>query len=144
MRKRATGPMYAGIREVESWFKPLLDTLQQVERHLKGGISSYRVALEKTERAAREAAAVAAETGDSTALVAALEASTAAAAPPPGRATARMVWEPTAADAKLVPREYMTVDWSALKIAGKNAGDGPAPEIAGVAFERRAIVGARR
>jgi len=42
-----------------------------------------------------------------------------------------------------VPREFLTLDWSAVGIACKAAGDEP-PTIEGITFERHARISARK
>jgi hypothetical protein len=145
MRKEATGPMYTAARVIESWFKPLVSTLESCETHVKRAMGGYRLAQEAREREARELAARAAETNaPAEELIEALTVASAAATAPAGRATARFVWRVVVIDAQRLPREYWMPNVDALnKIAREHKGE-DAPEIAGVVFERAAVMGARR
>jgi hypothetical protein len=143
MRKQATVPLYQVIRTVESWFKPVVTALEASERHLKGAMGTYRAELAERERAAREAAAVAAESGDAAGMI---EALTVASAPPPdARATVRFVWAVKRIAADLVPRDWLVPDVARIEaLAASTPGDGEAPVVPGVVFERVARIGARR
>lgn len=143
MRRSATGPMREAVATVEGWFRPVVRALEAAEGALKGALGAYRLALDNAAREAREAAAVAAETGDAPALLAALADATTVA--PTGAATATFRWAVACIDAEAVPREFLCVDRAKLDALAKGApADGPAPVVAGVAFERVARIGARR
>jgi hypothetical protein len=146
MRKSATVPLYGVIRTIESWFKPVVSTLEAGEASLKRAMGSWRLACADAERAAREAAAVAAESGDAGALVEALQVATAIqAAPAAGRATTRFVWAVKRIAADLVPSDWLVPDVARIEALAKaTPGDGPAPVVPGVIFERVAQIGARR
>jgi hypothetical protein len=146
MRKRATVPLYGAIREIESWFKPVVSALEVSERHLKGAMGSWRIAEDARERAAREAAAVAAESGDAPAMLSALTAAAdAGSARDEGRATVRYVWAVKRIVRELVLPEWLVPDLPRIERVARDApGDGDAPVIPGVVFEKVARVGARR
>lgn len=145
MRKSATSPHYAGIRVVEGWFRPLVDALETCEAHLKGQLSTYRVNQAAAEAKAREAAAQAAEAGDSAALLGALETATAVATKPAGTSVTVLRWVVDRVVAPdLVPREWWSVDEARLAaFAGAYKGD-VAPVVPGVLFKREATVRASR
>ncbi len=145
MRKRATGPMYAAVREIETWFRPLVIALETAERHLKDLVGAYRLEQHDRARAARELAAAAAEQHDASALIEALTVADDAAAPDGARATTRYAWQVKRIAEDLLPDEWWTPDTTRIDAVAKAAaGDGDAPVIPGVVFERVAIVGARR
>jgi hypothetical protein len=143
MRGRATGPIYKGIREIEAWFKPVLATLTEIERHLKGTMGEWRVIRAQAEREARELAAQAAETGDADALVDSLMVASEAAAPPPGRATARMVWVIARINPDLLPDEWWCPDVAKIEAFAKACGS-EKPVVPGVVFVEQAKIGAKR
>jgi hypothetical protein len=143
MRKRATTPLYQGIREVEGWFRPVVQLLEKVERHLKGTRGEGRVLRAQAEREARELAAVAVETNDATALVEALTVASEAGAPPPGRATTRIMWVVEYVDPASLPSEWWCPDLAKLDAYAK-ACAGEKPVIRGVTFREHAQIGAKR
>lgn len=146
MRKSATTPLYQVVRTIEGWFAPVLVALEQSERTLKTTMGAWRVAELERERAAREAAAVAAESGDATGMILAVtEAAAASDAGAAGRATTRFTWIVKSVDERRLPSIWWIPNCAGLNtLARKAPGDGPAPNVPGVTFERVAIVGARR
>jgi len=142
-RKDATGGAYKTIRTIEGWFRPPIKILERCEAHLKQQISAYRVALEEREREARSQALEAAQAGDHGNMTAALQAASDAGHRPPGRSAARFVWTVDEVDIDKLPRQYLTIDWSALSLAAKDAGEEP-PDIPGVTFKREARISARK
>lgn len=146
MRRQATVPLYAVIKTVEGWFKPLVDADTCSERHLKDAMSRYRLAQAEAEREARELAAQAAAEGDAETLLAALTVATEAGAKPAGaRATTKFAWRVKGVPyPAAVPREYWCVDRAKLDALAKaHKGDDP-PIVPGVEFERVAQIGAKR
>lgn len=143
LRKEATGPAYKSIRTIEGWFRPALQSLDRCIAHLKGELGAYRVQLEAAERDERAKALEAAQSGEHGSMTAALQAASVAGVRPPGRSSATFEWRVATADPAKMPREYLAVDWSKLKIVAKNAGDEP-PSIPGVTFERHARIGAKK
>jgi hypothetical protein len=142
-RKGITSGAYQTIRAVEALFRPAVQILERCEAHLKGEIGAYRVALEAAERKARAVALDAAQRGEHGDMTAALEAASDNSARPPGRSAASFEWRVADYDIARVPREYLTLDWSAINIACKAAGDEP-PAIEGITFERHARISARK
>lgn len=154
MRKTATAPMYEAVRTVEGWFRPLVKALESCESSLKGGMGAWRVEIARLESAKREAAAVAAETGDAAGLVEALTDATAAGAAKvtEARATVSLVWTAVRVNPALVSHELLAAfaaDHPAelqawfTKRESANKSDAPAI-IPGVTFERKAKIGAKR
>lgn len=146
MRKQATVPLYQVVRTIEGWFKPVVSALESSERTLKERMGAWRLQIAERERAAREAAAVAAESGDAGAMVTALNAATSAQmAPAAGRATTRFVWAVKRIAEDLLPDEWWTPDVARIEaLAKETPGDSDPPVVPGVVFERRAVIGARR
>lgn len=145
MRKDATGPLYTSIKVIESWFAPVNAAVKPVTDHLRKLLGDYRVAQAKAEAQAREAATRAAEADDADGLLAALEASTSLARTPTGTAGVRLEWECVAWDREKIPREYLTVDWSAVKIHLREcAARGEVPRVEGMTFEQKGKVTVRR
>lgn len=143
-RKTATGPLYGVIRTVESWFRPLVTSLESCESSLKRAMGAYRVALEAREREARELAAKAAESDDADGLVEALTVANAAAAKPESRATTRFMWAIESVDAEKLPHDWFVPDMARLEgLARSTKGDAP-PVVAGVTFKRVAQIGAKK
>lgn len=143
MRKRATDPLKASAKEIESWFRPSVKALEGVITHLKGVMGTYRKGVEAARLASIEAAAVAAETHDAPAL---LEAMAATPAAPEGRATCAWYWRvarvfrPMLRDEDLIPD---LAKFDAIAKAHPGADTQP-PVIPGVTFERCPRIGARR
>jgi hypothetical protein len=145
MRKRATGPLYTAVKEIKSWFRPWTAALEGAEVHLKSVIGAYRMRQLDTERQARELAAQAAQQRDPEALVTALTVAADAGAKDGARATTRYAWKVARVIPDLLMDEWWCPDMDKINAFAKAApGDGDAPVIPGVLFEREAIVGARR
>jgi hypothetical protein len=145
MRKSATGPLYGVIRTVETWFRPLVTSLESCESSLKGAMGKWRVLCAEREREARELAAKAAESGDAGALVEALTVATEAAAKPDARATTRFMWVVESVDESELDRHmWMIPNYPKLEsFAKSHKGDMP-PEVHGVKFKRVAQIGAKK
>lgn len=144
MRGEATGPMYRAARVVEAWFNPLLTALGTIKTHCKGEMNAHLLAKKKREDEAREAAAQAAATGDSDALLTSLTLANEAAERAPGRAAQVFGWKVAQIIEAELPAEYWTPDLVKLDAIAKSIkGDKP-PEIPGVRFERTADVRARK
>lgn len=144
MRQQATRPMYAAIKTIEGWFRPLVNALEDAEVSLKNAMGRYRLEQNARELAARDAARLAATTGDAPALVTALTTASHAAQAPAGRASVSLAWHATSVNSALLPREYLVADMPRIQaLARAHKGDAP-PVLAGVTFERVSRVGARR
>lgn len=146
MQQSATLPLYGVIKTVEGWFRPYASVLGECERHLKGQIGNYRLALAERERAARAAALEAAKTNDAPALLSALGEAQEAAAKPAGKASIRFEWVVKRIIEDALPDEFWSPDREKIARAVEAqgyTGDEP-PFVRGVVFERRVAVGARR
>lgn len=148
MKKSATAPLQQSLDVIRGWFRPTEQALIRVRDHVKGVMGGYRVAKLETERAARELAAVAAETGaPPEALVEALETANAAAEKPDARASCGFRWIVKRIVAEMLPDEWWIRVPDATRIAAvadDAPGDGDAPIVPGVVFERVARIGAKR
>jgi hypothetical protein len=143
MRKRATEPLKASAKEIESWFAPAVRTLCEVESFLKGKMGAYQQRLADAKAAADEAAARAAEAHDAPALLEAMASVPVAAS---GRATCGWFWKVIRVNADVVRDEDKIPDvakFDAIAKAHPGADVNP-PVIPGVSFERCARIGARR
>lgn len=142
-RKEVTDPLNKALTAIRSWFKPAEETLEQTEAFLKKEIASYSLRLQKAnEEAAREAALAAQRNDFDGAHTAHMAMQT---LPSAKGITVTERWEHVVEDVSLVPREFLTVDHSAVKIYLKNAvqaGEEPAP-IPGIRFEKVGGVTAR-
>ena len=146
MLKSATAPLNAGLKVVRSWFAPAVDALETCEAHLKGQLSTYRVRQAAEAQKAREAAALAVESGASAdAQLAALQTAADAGAAPQGRSTVAFAWAVDRVVAPdMVPDEWWRVDDAKLAAFAKAHKGEDAPVVPGVLFKRIARVGARR
>jgi hypothetical protein len=144
MQRSGTLPLYGVIKTIEGWFKPATKALDVAIGHLKGQIGAYRLALWQAEREARELAAVAAETGDSAAVIDSLATAAEMAVKPEGRASATFAWEVDRVIPDMLPDEWWTPDRAKLDAvaAADKSDDGPV--IQGVVFKRVAKIGAKR
>lgn len=136
-RKAITGPLNQALREVNGLFRPVTDALKEGERLLKEKIATYQ--KEKAERNARrlaEAASAATWEQAEQALTATEESAS------PEGVSVRHVWKPVVVDPRRVPREFLSVDMAKLEAHAKRFSGEPKP-VAGVRFEKKAIVTAR-
>jgi hypothetical protein len=131
-RKKVTAPLNAALAEFRSWYKPALDLLERTEMVLKGKLGVYERLQEARSREAMEAAAAAAREGD---FDGAHEASKGiVSAPSVKGVTIVRYWDYEIEDISKVPRRYLCLDHSAVKIYIKAAGkEEPAP-IPGLRF----------
>ncbi len=163
MRSSATGPLYGVIRTVESWFKPYLEELLHAKAVCKKLIGDARIAQAELTSGARELAADAAKVGDAETVVEALNVASEAAKPDGAAASSKLHWGVKRIDPGLLldfmvtPSEecrrlcnddgiimLWTPDAATIQaIADTYPGDGPAPVVPGVVFERVARVGAK-
>lgn len=131
-RKKVTGPLNAALAEFRSWYKPAVDLLANTESVLKQRLAAYVRKKEEQSRLAMEAAAAAAGEGN---FDAAHEASKGiVAAPSTKGVTHTRYWDYELEDLDQVPRRYLALDHSAVKIHIKNAGKDEPEEIPGIRF----------
>ncbi len=113
-KKRATAPLNASLKEIRSWFKPAQQALSQLERELKSKVITYHRQLaaerEAELRKLREAKSLEAAKAAQVAITQAQTPTTASI-----RVSKR--WDFEVNDLSLVPREYLTLDTSAVRAA---------------------------
>ena len=143
MRKRATEPLKASAKEIESWFAPAVKLLSDVELFLKGRMGAYQAHLAALKAKADEDAAQAAAAHDAPALLEAMAAVPEAAA---GRATCAWFWRVVRVNPLLVRDEDKVPDLAKFEAVAKAhpGADTQPPVIPGVIFERCPRIGARR
>jgi len=137
VRKSGPGALMSLGRKLSAQFKPLSDSLEKGEKHLKAQIGGYIAEQRELERKALQDAAAAHVKGDQetakNAVLHAAEVTTSAGSD----TTVREVWRVAAVDPALVPRNFMIVDEKRIaSIARATPGDVAPPEIAGVVFEK--------
>lgn len=141
MQKSVLAPLEGVAKTIRGWFKPTLTALETTITRYKGTMGAYELERRKRERAEREAAAVAAETGAS--VVEHLTAAT-ALAQTTGRATKRLVWRVERIIRDMLPAEYLIPDEKRIAAEARaHTGDDP-PVIPGVVFRQEIEIGARR
>lgn len=129
MRKEAGKPAREAIKDINQFFKPVLDALSTAKGTLKGKLDEHQRAAQEARRVVLEQVAA----GDAGAL-----AQVAPSAPVAG-VQYRSELDIQITDFDKIPREYLTVDWSKLKLRAREGK--PAP--AGVSFvvQQKAMVG---
>lgn len=131
-RKKVTEPLNAALKEFQSWYRPAQKVLEEGEALLKQKLGDYRVRKEAEKEAQMRAIAEASAKGDFDAahaaaqdLVITTEVSGVSFTPK---------WEYQLVDFDEVPREFLCLDHSALRLHIKNANaDDPKP-IPGIKF----------
>jgi hypothetical protein len=140
-RKKITQPINGALREFNSWFKPAQLVLTNTERALKKKLADYTIAKEEQSRLAMEAAAQASQDGD---FDGAHEAAKGIVESPSAQGiTHSRYYDYEIVDMDEVPRRYMCVDHSAVKIHIKNAGKTQPEDIPGIRFTEKTRVIAR-
>lgn len=131
-RKTITQPINVALREFNSWFKPAQEVLQNTERVLKKRLAEYVRKREEQSRLAMEAAAQAGQKGD---FDAAHEAAKGIVERPELKGITHTRWyDYEIEDLDQVPRRFLSLDHSAVKIYIKNSGkEEPAP-VPGLRF----------
>ena len=106
-RTNVTGPLNKALRELNSWFKPVIESYHQAEVILKSKISDALRATQaaQDEALARVAAAGGAEDADVLAV-----AHGGSLIEQPDNISVRTVWKFEIVDANLVPREFCCPD----------------------------------
>jgi len=140
-KKEERAPFTAKANAVSAKYKPALDILDKAKRLLKKKMADYNEAEQEKSRLAMEAAAEAAQEGD---FDKAHEAAKDIVAAPKTRGiTHRHTWEYSVRDVNAVPREYLSVDHSHMKIlCREHAGQEP-PEVPGIVFHKKTITTVR-
>jgi hypothetical protein len=146
LRQATVTPLKRVVTAVEAEFRPAATALANARDACKRALGAWALAQAAAEAKAREAARVAAESGDSETLVVALNTATAAAVKPDGGARVGLRWAIKRIVPELLAREYFSPDMARIEAAAVALGvrgDEP-PVIPGVVFERVADVAAGR
>lgn len=144
-RKAVTQPLNAAVKRINSWFKPALDTLQATEDHCRKLIGGYHLRQQEEQERQFKAAQTAMVEGDVGGASDALAASSAAAPAKAVGTAARVVWRAVVRDPMQVPRQYLTVNQSALDAVARSIPKGETPTpIPGVEFVKDTTVTLRR
>lgn len=131
-RKKVTEPLNAALNEFRSWYKPAMTILENTEQFLKGKLAQYGRMKEQQSVLAMEAAASAARAGD---FDGAHEASKGIVSAPTAKGvTLTRYWDYEIEDLDKVPRRYLCLDHSAVKIHIKNAQKEEPSPIPGLRF----------
>lgn len=129
LRKEIGQPAREAQKDINTFFRPALDAYGEAKGLLKGKLGDYAQSVQKANQAALEQAS----TGDGTALARVVP-----EAPAAGTST-RKELRIIVHDFTAIPREYLCVDYSALKILAKNGGT--APEGVEFRWTEKVVVG---
>lgn len=146
-RTRAKAPHLSAGRAVDDAFKGPRGELERVAGLIRRRLAEAAQARERERAAAMARVAEAVKVGDATEANAALvHAADPVFAPVAGPGISeRFTWEPTSFDVAAMSREYLAVDMGKVRAEIADANRlGRAPAIAGVTFERKATIVARR
>lgn len=136
-------PLKASADAVKALFAPPLDALDALETAIRGKVSQAALQARNADQAAREVAKLAAQAGDTTAVQAALATIQARPEGLSGLAVTYS-WEGEIVDFDQIPREWLTVDWSKVKLHCKaHAKSEKIPGVPGLAFKRTASTRAK-
>jgi hypothetical protein len=134
-RKETTGPLYTEFTTINGWYKEESAPALEFKKLANEKLSGYALAQEAAAKAAREAAQLAAQTGDDEAVYEALS-----AIPNIEKAegsSTRFGWEPTVVDFAQLDDAYKLADTKKLKaFAALHGKSDVAPVLAGVTFAR--------
>lgn len=140
-RKKVTAPLNEALKEFRAWYQPALAVLENTEALLKRKLADYDTAQRERARLAMEAAAEASRQGDFDAAHAASQGIV--SAPQAKGITVTRRWDYRLVDLSLVPREFLCLDHSAVKIYLKAAGKDTPTQIPGLEFFETESVTAR-
>lgn len=131
------------IATVEGWFRPYLKDVDAAIDRMKSVKGAYLTAKANAAADARRAAQAAAQEGDSSAVLAAIQTAQALEVAPAGT---RYAWEATIVNEGLIPDEYWIVDRAKIDAVAKAMGSSEEQSmfVPGVKFARVAVVQARR
>lgn len=116
LRKEIGRPAREAQKDINSFFKPALDAYGKAKALLKDKLEDYAKSVQKANQEALEQAS----TGDGAALARVVP-----EAPAAGTST-RKELRIEVTDFDQIPREYLCVDYSALKILANSGGKAPA------------------
>ena len=141
-REELVRPLIDDKARIDGLYRAARQPAEQAKDLIKTKLAGFEERLALAQRAAQEAARLAAQAGDTEACTAAL-----AAIPEAVQATGASTqweWVPSVLDAALVPDTFKVVDESALKRYAKAyAKQDVIPAVPGVVFERKAKISAR-
>jgi hypothetical protein len=132
-RKGVTAHLVAATNAVNALFRPVREPLEALKALCKERLDAWETSKIAAERAAQAAARALAAQGQVNAAAVVLEAGQAQAS------TAPRAWEVDMpnVDFDQVPREYLTVDWSKVKIHCRTyAKSEEIPAVPGIPFKR--------
>ena len=141
-RTAITGPLNQAKRAVDALFKPALDAMAEAEAIIKGKLADAATRRNQLAQAALAQASRAAQVGDTRGAATALATASQAqeAAPPPG-VTYRYTWDAQLGDIDQVPREWLSVDWSKVRLyTVHHQASETIPPVPGLVFTRKPIV----
>ncbi len=136
-RTDLTRPINAELRTLNTWFKESVAPAVAFKELANAKVEAFELAQDAAAKAAREAAQLAAQTGDDEAVYEAL-----AAIPEQEKVegnSTRFSWEPTVVDFAKLDDSYKLADLKKLKLfAGIHGKSDVAPVLPGVTFTRKA------
>lgn len=131
-RKKITDPLNTALKEFRSWYKPVLDTLEVCEKVLKEKIGAYSLKKEQAREEAMRQIAAASQVGD---FAAAHEASQSLEDMPTADGiSVSPKWTWTVEDFEQIPREFLCLDQSAIKLHVKACSPNNPTAIPGLKF----------
>jgi hypothetical protein len=136
-------PLKASIKAVKALFAPPLDAFAALEKAIRDKVSARALALKAENEKARALAIQAAQAGDQAATQAAL-ATVRHAATDLGNLAVTYGWEGAIEDFDQIPREWLTLDVSRVKIYCRDHAKSEAiPPVPGLKFTRTASTRAK-
>lgn len=130
-------PLKASAKAVKDLFAPAIQLVEALEKEIRAKIADRAQRQLAADNAARAAALEASRLGDSAGVSVALAQVSAAPAPGLGNLAVTYGWDYQIADLELVPREWLTLDVSKVKIhCRENAKRDAIPPVAGLTFTR--------
>ena len=130
-KESATKPINQALLQIRSWFKPALDVLEATERMLKSRIEDYHKRVEEQSRRAMAETAAASQAGD---FDGAHEAAKGIVTVPKiDGVSLSYTWDYEIVDLSQVPRDYLALDHSKVRIYLRGKKEEPAP-IPGLKF----------
>lgn len=133
-RKTVTAPLAAAKAAVDALFRPVREPLEELKSLCKGVLDGWETRKLAAEAEARAQAKALSAGGDSQAAETIMETRP--------QAKGQRVWEVDSANVDLaaVPREFLTVDWSAVKIHCRTYKDSETiPAVPGIPFVRKVL-----
>jgi hypothetical protein len=140
-RKKVTDPLNQALKEFRSWYKPSLDLLSEGERILKKSIGDYSLKKEREREEQMRKIAEASQKGDFDG--AHIAAQNIVETPAARGISSTRAWDYKVLDLSEVPREWLTLDHSKVKIHIKNAGKNKPEAVPGIEFYEKAGVTVR-